>query len=147
MPCKAGYPKEPCPFSHKLRCTRELCGACKNFSPPVYILTHCTLWDRDQKLCLKPRADCKDCPERMERVPGRIASEEVDWSSPKSVLAYLKRYRAAHPEGFRAAMEKFKKKHPDYFETYRAAHREQMRATNRRYYYRKRQHEQSKGKI
>jgi hypothetical protein len=123
MPCKVGYPAEPCPFGFKERVTRAACGACRNYQPPPHILAWCALYDREGTVCQRPKADCAQCPERVSRPPGRPKREDsVDWSDPKAVAAYHRKYAAEHPDKREQSRIKFMAKHPQYQATYYKAH-------------------------
>ena len=154
MTCSAGYPKQPCPFGYEGPLTRKRCGVCVNYVPPKYILAWCRLYDREQVVCLKPKSACERCPEKVVRAPGRpeAADSPVDWRDPESVKRYYAALRKANPTSSVAAMERFLKKHPDYFKqymkTYQKANPEKFREANRRAYAkRKAQREQSTSQV
>jgi hypothetical protein len=135
MGCKAGYPKEPCPFGFDGKVTRTSCGACKNFEPPPHILAWCALYDREGTICKLPKSACGSCVDKVARGPGRPPGEgEVDWKDSKSVALYMKNWRAKNALFLKQKRAKFLKKHPKYFEKYRKKNRTKINALARKRY-------------
>lgn len=142
MPCKAEYPKKPCPFGFDGRVTRETCGGCKNYDPPAYIKSWCVLWDRDRTLCNLPKSACETCAFKAGRAPGRPLGEgSIDWKDPESVRRYEKDWRARNKLLVEARRKRFLKRHPNYFERYRNERRDEINRKARERYRAKKEQE------